>query len=76
MWQTFNPTLAIFYAIGQNFIIINVQKMQHNLAIWSHWLQRRQGRKGGGGQKPERGLGIKVQKILFNCHLRLPQQQQ
>ena len=36
IWQTFKPTLAMWCAFGQFFIVVNGQKMKHNLAIWSH----------------------------------------
>ena len=39
LWQSFEPTLANFYAIGQFFIIVNSQILKNDLAIWSHWLQ-------------------------------------
>ena len=36
IWQSIEPTLDIFYAIGQIFIVVNCQKMKQNLPIWSH----------------------------------------
>ena len=36
IWQTFVPTLA-FFATGQIFIVVNGQRLNSNLAIWSHW---------------------------------------
>ena len=35
IWQTFVPTLA-FFATGQIFIIVNSQRLNSNIAIWSH----------------------------------------
>ena len=35
IWQTFVPTLA-FYATEQNDIVVNCQRLNGNIAIWSH----------------------------------------
>ena len=37
MWQTFVPTLA-FYATGQILFVVSGQRLNNNIAIWSHWF--------------------------------------
>ena len=39
IWQTFEPILATFYAIGQIYIPINGQILKNSLAICSHCLR-------------------------------------
>ena len=42
IWQNWEHTLAIFYALGQIFVVLNGQMLKNNLAIWSHWPWLRQ----------------------------------
>ena len=38
VWQNFEPSLTIFYAIRQIYIVVNWQALKNNLANWSHCL--------------------------------------
>ena len=39
IWQRFVPALEISYATVQNFIVINGQRLENNLSIWSRDCQ-------------------------------------